>query len=151
MPLSRRSLIVAAALAAYGLAPPAIAAEARREHHIVFQITDNDPARMTMALDNIANVARFYADKGDQVEFELVAYGPGVAMLRADVSPVKERVKSVKESIPDVTFTVCGNTIETLEKVEGKKIALLPQAGVVQAGVARLAELQEQGWSYVRP
>ena len=44
-----------------------------------------------------------------------------------------------------------GNTIENMERVEGRKIQLLTQAGVVQAGVARLAELQEQGWSYIRP
>ena len=131
--------------------PEALAASTKREHHIVFQLTDNDPARMTMVLDNIANVSRFYSDKGDQVEFEVVAYGPGLHMLRADTSPVKERVKSIRLSIPDVTFTACGNTIENMEKAEGRKIELLPQVAVVPAGLARLTELQEQGWSYIRP
>lgn len=149
----RLTLNVLAVLIGVGVAlvAPAFAAAPKREHHIVFQLTDNDPARMTMVLDNIANVSRYYADKGDPVEFEIVAYGPGLHMLRADTSPVAARVKSVKESIPDVTFTACGNTIENMERVEGRKIQLLTQAGVVQAGVARLAELQEQGWSYIRP
>jgi len=137
--------------AAFAVSIASAVAAPKREHHIVFQLTDNDPARMTMVLDNIANVSRYYADKGDPVEFEIVAYGPGLHMLRADTSPVAARVKSVKESIPDVTFTACGNTIENMERVEGRKIQILPQAGVVQAGVARLAELQEQGWSYIRP
>ena len=137
--------------AAFAVSIASAVAAPKREHHIVFQLTDNDPARMTMVLDNIANVSRYYADKGDPVEFEIVAYGPGLHMLRADTSPVAARVKSVKESIPDVTFTACGNTIENMERVEGRKIQLLTQAGVVQAGVARLAELQEQGWSYIRP
>ena len=150
MLLSRRRLVLfAAALACAplhsGLGAP------KREHHIVFQLTDNDPARMTMVLDNIANVSRFYNDKGDQVEFEVVAYGPGLHMLRADTSPVKERVKSIRLSIPDVTFTACGNTVESMEKAEGRKIELLPQVAVVPAGLARLTELQEQGWSYIRP
>ncbi|HMN74000.1 MAG TPA: DsrE family protein [Rhodoblastus sp.] len=148
---SRLPLLFIAVLALVAQALPAVSAAEKREHHIVFQLTDNDPARMTMVLDNIANVSRFYSDKGDQVEFEVVAYGPGVHMLRADTSPVKERVKSIKLSIPDVTFTACGNTVESMERAEGKKIDLLPQAGIVPAGVARLAELQEQGWSYVRP
>ena len=137
--------------AAFAASIASAVAAPKREHHIVFQLTDNDPARMTMVLDNIANVSRYYADKGDPVEFEVVAYGPGLHMLRADTSPVAARVKSVKESIPDVTFTACGNTIENMERAEGRKIQLLPQAGVVQTGVARLAELQEQGWSYIRP
>ena len=148
---SRRSLILVAASAAGATSTPVHAAEAKHDHHVVFQITDNDPARMTMVLDNIANVSRAYSDKGDQVEFEVVAYGPGLHMLRADTSPVKYRVKSVKESIPDVTFTACGNTIETMERVEGTKIEILPQAGIVQTGVVRIVELQEQGWTYIRP
>lgn len=148
----RRKFIAFAVLAeALWRATPARAAEAKHEHRIVFQLTDNDPQRMTMILDNIANVSRYYADKGDSVEFEVVVYGPGLHMLRADTSPVKERVKSIKLSIPDVAFTACGNTIESMEKAEGRKIELLPQVGVAPAGVARLAELQEQGWSYVRP
>lgn len=147
----RRLLFAGAAAALCSLAFPVSAASAKREHHIVFQLTDNDPARMTMVLDNIANVARFYSDKGEQVEFEVVVYGPGLHMLRADTSPVKDRVKSIRLSIPDVAFTACGNTIETMEKVEGRKIEIVPQAGVVQAGVARLTELQEQGWTYIRP
>jgi len=150
MPLYRRRLVVFAVALACTPLHSGVAAP-KREHHIVFQLTDNDPARMTMVLDNIANVSRFYSDKGDQVEFEVVAYGPGLHMLRADTSPVKDRVKSIRLSIPDVTFTACGNTVESMEKAEGRKIELLPQVAVVPAGVARLTELQEQGWSYIRP
>ena len=150
MPLYRRRLVVFAVALACTPLHSGVAAP-KREHHIVFQLTDNDPARMTMVLDNIANVSRFYSDKGDQVEFEVVAYGPGLHMLRADTSPVKDRVKSIRLSIPDVTFTACGNTVESMEKAEGRKIELRPQVAVVPAGVARLTELQEQGWSYIRP
>ena len=150
MPFLRRSLI-AAALAAICLHTPASTAEPKREHRIAFQINDNDPARMTLALNNIVNVVRYYSEKGDQAEIEVVAYGPGLHMLREDTSPVKERLKSMKASIPDLTFTACGNTMENMEKAEGKKIEIVPQAGVVQAGIVRLTELQEQGWTYIRP
>jgi len=150
MPSLRRSLI-AAAIAAICLHTPASAAEQKREHRIAFQINDNDPARMTLALNNIVNVVRYYSEKGDQAEIEVVAYGPGLHMLREDTSPVKERLKSMKASIPDLTFTACGNTMENMEKAEGKKIEIVPQASVVQAGIVRLTELQEQGWTYIRP
>lgn len=80
-----------------------------------------------------------------------MAYGPGLHMLRADTSPVKDRVKSVGESIPGLTFTACGNTIDTMKKAEGKEIPILPGVTVVQTGVVRLMELQEKGWTYIRP
>ena len=106
---------------------------------------------MNLALSNAVNVAQHYSEMGQEVEIEVVAYGPGLHMLRADTSPVKDRVKSIAESLTSVVFTACGNTKTTMEKTEGKPVELLPQAKIVKTGVARIMELQEQGWIYVRP
>ena len=50
-----------------------------------------------------------------------------------------------------VVYTACGNTIAGMEKAEGKEIKLVEDVTIAEAGVVRLIELQEQGWSYVRP
>ena len=126
------------------------AAEAK-VHHIAIQVSVNDPAVMNLALNNAVNVAQDYSAKGEEVEIEIVAYGPGLHMLRDDTSPVKARVKSIGESMPNVAFTACGNTQKAMQKAEGKEIPLSSTAKVVSAGVVRLMELQEQGWSYIRP
>ena len=120
-------------------------------HHVAIQVSVNDPAVMNLALNNAANVAQDYSAKGEEVEVEIVAYGPGLHMLRDDTSPVKARVRSIGESMPNVAFTACGNTQEAMQKTEGKEIPLVSRAKVVPAGVVRLMELQERGWSYVRP
>lgn len=106
---------------------------------------------MNLALNNITNAATLFSGTGDQFEFELVAYGPGLHMLRADTSPVKDRLVSIKKSIPDVTFSACNVTKTGMEKTEGHVITLVPQASLVPAGVVRLAELQEGRWSYIKP
>ena len=106
---------------------------------------------MNLALNNAVNVVQHYSSAGEEVEIEIVAYGPGLHMLRDDTSPVKARVKSISESMPSVAFTACGNTSDAMKKAEGKDIPLLSQAKVVPAGVVRLMELQEKGWSYVKP
>ena len=54
-------------------------------------------------------------------------------------------------SRPSITFRACGNTQENMAKAENKKIPLVSQATVVKSGVVRVMELQEQGWSYLRP
>jgi intracellular sulfur oxidation DsrE/DsrF family protein len=72
-------------------------------------------------------------------------------MLRDDTSPVKARIKSMGETMPRVTFSACGNTRENMTKTEAKEIPLVSQAKVVKAGVVRLMELQQRGWSYLRP
>jgi hypothetical protein len=91
--------------------------------------------------------------KGETVQIEIVTYGPGLHMLRADTSPVQDRIKQIADaSFPSaIKFSACGNTKEGMEKREGKAISIIPQAEVVPSGAVRLIELQEQGWSYLRP
>src|SRR5689334_5570785 len=142
----------AAAQTSTAAAPAAKAQQAgERTHRLVLQVDSNDPAIMTLALNNAANVDQYYSDKGEPVEIEIVTFGPGLHMLREDTSPVKARIKSIAESRPSVTFQACGNTQENMAKAESKKIPLVSQAKLVPSGVVRILELQEQGWSYVRP
>ena len=128
------------------------AAEGKR-HHIAIQVDQNDPVVMNQALNNANNVIDYYRDKNEDVDVDIIAYGPGLHMLRADTSPVQDRVKRLKDMIfpGKIQFSACGNTRQGMEKAEGHPIPLLPDATVVPSGVVHLSELQEQGWSYVRP
>ena len=126
-------------------------ADVKKPHNLVLQVNVNDPATMNLALNNATNVAQYYKDLGEKVTIEVVTFGPGLHMLRDDTSPVKARIASIKESNPDISFKACGNTQENMHKVENKEIPLIPEATVVKSGVVRVMELQEQGWTYVRP
>ena len=123
----------------------------KTEHRLALQVNVNDPAAMNLALNNVRNVADYYRARGESVEIEVVTYGPGLHMLRDDTSPVKDRIKSMSEAMPNVTFMACGNTQQNMKKTESKDIPLISQAKVVESGVVRLMDLQEKGWSYIRP
>jgi uncharacterized protein len=127
------------------------AANQRQRHWLAVQVNVNDPAVMNLALNNVSNAAQYYSEIGQKVEIEVVAFGPGLHMLRDDTSPVKARIKSMSETMPNVAFSACGNTRENMARAEAKDISLISQAKVVKAGVVRLMELQERGWSYLRP
>ncbi|KZD20908.1 DsrE family protein [Tardiphaga robiniae] len=120
-------------------------------HRLVVQVNVNDPATMNLALNNVSNAAQHYSEIGQKVGIEVVVFGPGLHMLRDDTSPVKARIKSMSETMPQLTFSACGNTRENMAKAEAKDIPLIPQAKVTKSGVVRLMELQERGWSYLRP
>jgi hypothetical protein len=132
-------------------APNEAHSTANKTHRVVIQVTQNDPAVMNMALNNAENMAKFYKDKGEKIEIEFVAYGAGLNMMRSDTSPVKERLTAISSSMKNVTFTGCGNTLANQSKQENKAITLVPEARVVPTGIARIVELEEQGWTYVRP
>jgi intracellular sulfur oxidation DsrE/DsrF family protein len=104
-------------------------------------------------LHNIAAAADYYAAKGESVAIELVANGPGYTMLRADTSPVKAELAATKARYPFVVFSACQNTPRGMAAAEHKApqdIPEVPEATDVPAGVARLNDLQEQYFSYIR-
>ncbi len=134
------------------LAVPATAGS--KTHRLALQVSDDSSEKMSTALNNAANVARFYSERGEQVEIRIIAFSGGMNMLRSDKSPVADKLKSIAESLPNLKFEACRNTIEGMAQREGKKpedIALFPGVKVVPAGVVELMELGEQGWTIVRP
>jgi intracellular sulfur oxidation DsrE/DsrF family protein len=124
---------------------------AKKPHRLVLQVNSNEPAMMNLALNNATNVAQYYKELGEPVSIDIVTFGPGLHMLRDDTSPVKARIKALSESTPAISFEACGNTRENMGKAESKEIPLISEAKVVRSGVVRVMELQEQGWTYVRP
>jgi intracellular sulfur oxidation DsrE/DsrF family protein len=123
----------------------------KKLHRLVLQVNTNEPAMMNLALNNATNVLQNYEDLGEKVTIEVVTFGPGLHMLRDDTSPVKARIKAIAESTPAISFKACGNTQENMHRAENKEITLIPEATVVKSGVVRVMELQEQGWTYVKP
>ena len=121
-------------------------------HRVVIQVDQNDPAVMNLALNNATNIFEYYLKKDEPVEINIVTFGPGLHMLR-DTSPVRDRIKQLKDlAFPGkIEFSACNNTKQAMEKREGQSIAILPEARLVPSGVVTLTELQEKGWSYVRP
>jgi intracellular sulfur oxidation DsrE/DsrF family protein len=123
----------------------------KKPHRLVLQVNSNEPAMMNLALNNASNVVQHYKDLGEKVSIEVVTFGPGLHMLREDTSPVKARIETLALSSPEISFKACGNTRENMSKAESKDIPLISQAEVVKSGVVRVMELQEQGWTYVKP
>jgi uncharacterized protein len=126
-------------------------AHVERQHRLIIQVNSNDAAMMNLALNNATNVSQYYKDLHEKVSIDIVTFGPGLHMLREDTSPVKARIETLALSAPEIKFEACGNTRENMRKAENKDIPIVSQAKVVSSGVVRVMELQEQGWSYVKP
>src|SRR3954452_25437788 len=105
-----RELFGLFALFALLLATPVLA---EAPHRLVLQVSDNDAEKMNAALDVAVNVSKFYSEKGEEVEIQIVAFNAGLHMLRQDTSPVKSRVSNFAKSMPNVSFVACQNTIDS--------------------------------------
>ena len=150
MHLATIGKITAAALLASGamLAGCASTQEAMRsaqpgKSRVVIQVSDAEPAKWNLALNNAKNVQ---ADLGAaNVEIEIVAYGPGIAMIKAG-SPVAMRIDEA--TMTGMKVVACENTMTNMKLT---KADMLKGLEYVPAGVVEIMRLQQQGWAYVRP
>lgn len=143
---------LALAVAAFGVLPATDGFAGESEvRKVAIHVNDNDPKRMNLALNNAANIHKYYKSKGQKVMVRVVAYGPGLHMFRDDTSPVKARIEQMALGQEGLTFAACGNTHKKMTKKEGKKPPIISEAKMVPSGVVELMELQRQGWTYIKP
>lgn len=120
-------------------------------HQVVFQINTDDIVPMKHTVSNTINLVRHFREKHEPVHIEIVAYGAGIAMFRDDQSPVRDVLEYIRTDFPEIAFTVCGSSKAIIEQREGHPMPLIEGTRVVQFGIVRIVELQEAGWSYIRP
>lgn len=110
---------------------------------LVIQVSDSNPATWNLALSNAKNVQKELGK--DNVELEIVAYGPGIGMLTADAE-VANRIGEAVDS--GIKVVACENTMRGLKL--GKE-DMHARVGYVQAGVVKIMQRQQQGYAYLRP
>ena len=108
------------------------------------QVSDNDPAKWNMVMNNVKN-AQEDVGGADKIDIEVVAYGPGINMLRSE-SPVATHINDLLKT--GVKVVGCENTMK-VAKLE--KTQMMSTIGYVPAAVTEIMRKQEDGWAYVRP
>jgi intracellular sulfur oxidation DsrE/DsrF family protein len=130
----------------FASAPVLAADQSLAEYKYVLHISDMDPSKQELILNNARNLLDAYPP-GD-VEVEIVAYGPGLRLMFAE-NVNAQRLDSLSQS--GVKFTACGNTLKGMAKLLGEEPKLNPAATVVPGGIVRIGELARQGYIYVKP
>ena len=115
----------------------------QKRSKIVLQMSEADPAKWNLALNNAKNVQDELG--AANVDIEIVAYGPGIGMLKLD-SVVNSRVADLSKA--GIKVVACENTMRNQKLVAAD---MHPAAGYATSGVVHIMKRQSEGWSYVRP
>jgi intracellular sulfur oxidation DsrE/DsrF family protein len=116
------------------------------EHKIVLQLSDNDPKKQGLVISVANNLMKFYDP--DKIAVEIVAFGPGIDLLRPE-NPNRKLVESLVAR--GARVDICLNTVDTLERDTGKRPDYISAATPVQVGVAQILFLTENGYTLVKP
>jgi len=116
------------------------------EHKIVLQLSDNDVRKQNLVISVANNLLKFYDP--DKVAIEVVAFGPGIDLLRSESASRKQVESLISQG---VRFDVCLNTVDTIERETGRRPEIIPAATPVRVGVGQILFLTENGYTLVRP
>jgi intracellular sulfur oxidation DsrE/DsrF family protein len=116
------------------------------EHKVVLQLSDDDVKKQRLVLSVASNLMKFYDP--DKVAVEIVAFGPGIDLLKPE-NPSRKMVESLVAQ--GARVDICLNTLDTLERDTGKRPEFIAAATPVQVGVAQIMLLTENGYTLVRP
>ncbi len=112
----------------------------------VIQISTDDTRTQKIVLNNAINLQKYYGI--DNVDVEIVAYGPGLSILNQN-NKNSDRVESM--IMNNITLSACHNTMKAIKRKKGKFPTLVEGVNIVTSGVVRIGNLQQQGYSYIRP
>jgi intracellular sulfur oxidation DsrE/DsrF family protein len=145
-------------LAWTGAAP---AAPENTKQKVVYHINGDNPKQQAGALRNVQN--HINAVGKENLDLRIVMHGNGVSMVLLPES--LDKVKGFKHANADpqmqatidglkqqgVTFKVCANTLKGRQVSREDDLYMVEEADIVPSGVAELAILQGEGFSYIKP
>jgi intracellular sulfur oxidation DsrE/DsrF family protein len=160
--LSRLLILIAGVLAFAAPLRAQEAAPAESVEKVVYHADFADPRRFSAMLASINNMVTVYQQDLKEYDVRIVFVAHGIrfvtadpltgtpfaedAALKARKKELLERVKSLHET-QGVKLELCEITRESARLDPGK---LLPGVVRVPSGVVRLAELQHQGFAYLK-
>ncbi len=110
---------------------------------VVIQVSAANPAAWDMTLRNIGFIRTQL--NGIPLPLEVVAFGPGVDMLKRD-SVVHAGLRSAMRD--GVRFVACESSMHARGL---KRTDMYPGVNFVPLGVAEIVRKQREGWSYLKP
>ena len=144
---SRRGLLAAASILTAG--GTAAAREDRLTEGVVILIDSNEPYVMGHAISYSANLSKHFAERGARLLIEVVANGKGIDVFRADRTQLVEPLATLRQSVPNLAYSMCASSKAIAEAKEQVSIPLIAGASLVPFGIGRVVDLQLKGWAYI--
>ena len=154
-------IVLAGLVGLTALTGAVLAAPGYTKQKVVYHINGDNPKQQAGALRNIQN--HINAVGAENLDLRVVMHGNGVSMvLLPEALPqvpkfkhanateeMQARIDGLKDQ--GVTFQVCANTLNGRKVNKEEQLYNVDQADIVPSGVAELAHLQAQGFTYIKP
>lgn len=120
------------------------------EARVVLHLATNNRAKMAQTLDKAEKLLEHHRHESRPLRLEVVVNGEGLDLLRADISPERERVRALQQRYQNLAFLACRKTMERLKHDKGIEPPLLPEVITVPSALDQIIERVQTGWQYVQ-
>ncbi len=111
----------------------------------IFHVDQYEEPVMNLALNNVINLLA--AIPGQEHDLVLIFNGPGAQLVAGDnAAPFLERIQELVAQ--GVRFQVCKNAMARFEINEDQ---VVEKCEIIPAGIVALIDLQNDGFSYIKP
>lgn len=117
---------------------------------VLVHLTSADIDAGMNTLNNLQQLLDSYAEKQQKVIVEVIANGDGIKLLDNKNTTIARRIRELSAQHDNLTFAACKNTIDQMRLSKGLKVDLIPQVKLIDSGVVKVIERQNEGWTYIR-
>ncbi len=117
---------------------------------VLVHLTSADIDAGLNTLNNLQQILDRYQQKKQKVLIEVIANGDGIKLLQNSNTRIAKRIAALSSQHDNLTFAACKNTIDQLRLTRGIRIDLIPQVKLIDSGVVKVIERQNEGWTYIR-
>lgn len=120
------------------------------DQRVLLHVTEIDSASAKVLLDDVEFMFETALLNGQDLQVQMVVHGIAMDLVRADLAPFPERMRTLVSTYPGLSITACGQSLARHAREEGRVIELLPWVREVESGVHEAARRQAEGWTYIR-
>ena len=158
---SLKKAMIAMTVSLFAWTGLAVATTGYEKQKVVYHINYDNPKQQAGALRNIQN--HINAVGAENLELRVVMHGNGVALVLLPealssvpkfkhanaTDQMQAKIDGLKNQ--GVDFKICANTLKGRKVNREDHLYNVDQGDIVPSGVAELAHLQAQGFTYIKP
>ena len=116
---------------------------------VMLHVSHNQAKRFNIMLSEAEHLLATYKKNNKPLQLEILANGKGLDLVKNENAPHVAKLKQLQQQYNNLVVSVCGQTIERIQKETGKSVTLIPDAQVVRSAIHQVGKRQKQGWTYI--
>lgn len=116
---------------------------------VMLHVSHNQERRFNILLEEAENLLATYKSNQQPLQLEILANGKGLDLVKNENAPHVLKLKRLQKEYDNLIVSVCGQTLQRLQKETGKPVSLVPDANIVRSAIHQVGKRQKQGWTYI--